>query len=68
MTSMVAKDSHTAVSCLWHARHMISKIGAAGSESRVITEGKEVIERKKSLNALLSVSRIMRRNYTETYI
>lgn len=65
MTSMLAKDSHTAVSCLWHARHTISKIGAAGSESRVISDGKEVIERKKSLNALFSVSRIMHKNTPE---
>jgi hypothetical protein len=29
---------------------MISKIGAAGSNRRVVSEGREVIERKKSLN------------------
>jgi len=51
MTSILARDSHTAVISPRHPIHTISKIGAAGRDSRVVSEGREVIERRKLLNA-----------------
>lgn len=46
-----AKESHAAVSWRCAARHTSSKRGPAGSEIRVASGGREVIDLNKSLNA-----------------
>ena len=48
---IAARESHAAVSWRCAARHTSSKSGPAGSEIRVISEGRAVIDLNKSLNA-----------------
>ena len=48
---IAARESHAAVSWRCAARHTSSKRGPAGSEIRVASEGREVIDLNKSLNA-----------------
>ena len=48
---MAARESHAAVSWRCAARHTSSKRGPAGSEMRLASAGREVIDLSKSLNA-----------------
>ena len=48
---IAARESHAAVSWRCAARHTSSKRGPAGSEIRVASEGREVIDLNRSLNA-----------------
>ena len=50
-TRIAARESHAAVSCLCAARHTNSSSGPAGSEMRVVSEGRHVMDLKRSLKA-----------------
>jgi hypothetical protein len=49
--SMLARESHTDVRCLCDARQTSSKIGPAGKVSSVVSDGRDVMDLKKSLSA-----------------